>query len=274
MGRDSSRASGEPDTVTLDAYWRELVTAAMLGTDRRDPPDPPSGPVADLVDDALRPDGASRMLAAVGAVAAVRRAAFVPGRPVAALQRPDLDGRAMCSASAVATWRRVVAEWPVLEDEWVLTVVDRGLRLAPDALVELLLRHRSDALRRARVLLAGGGLAPWLAGQFPELAPASGRRVNADAVASLPELPLPPELEAMVALDAHSFSTRLADGFDAGAFGPPDRAVLVNLIARCRPAVLLDTAIALERTEVGHALALADMARLRHRMLTELGVDP
>ena len=52
---------------------------------------------------------------------------------------------------------------------------------------------------------------------------------------------------------------------------PPHRAVLVNLIARCRPAVLLDAAESLESAGVGLALALADEARLRHRMLSELG---
>jgi hypothetical protein len=264
----------DPEAVTLDAYWHDLVTAAMLGTDRRDPPEPPPGPVADLVDDALRPDGASRMLAAVGAVAAARRAAFVPGPPAATLHGPEADERPMCSPAAVASWRRVVAEWRTLEDEWVLTVIEQGLRLSPDALVGLLVRHRSDGVRRARVLLAGGPAATWLAGQFPELGAPSGRRDDVEAATSLPELPIPPELEALVDLDAHSFSSRLADGFESGAFGPPDRAVLVNLIARCRPAVLLDAAEALERTRVGHALALADMARLRHRMLTELGVRP
>lgn len=266
--------ASETEAVTLDAYWHELVTAAMLGTDRRDPPEPVPGPVADLVDDALRPDGASRMLAAVGAVAAARRAAFVPRPPVAALQGPEPDERPMCSPAAVATWQRVVAEWSVLEDEWVLTVIEQGLRLPPDAVVGLLLRHRSDGARRARVMLAGGTPALWLAGHFSQLGAASGRHVDVDAVTSVPKLPIPPELEVLVALDAHSFSRRLAGGFDAGAFGPPDRAVLVNLIARCRPAVLLDAAEALERTQVGHALALADMARLRHRMLTDLGVTP
>jgi hypothetical protein len=174
----------------------------------------------------------------------------------------------------VSTWRLLVREWPVLEDEWVLTVVEQGLRLPPDALVGLLFRHRTDGARRARVLLAGGATAAWLIGHFQQLGGASGRRIDVDAVTSLPELPIPPELEAFIALDAHSFSTRLAAGFDEGAFGAPDRAVLVNLVARCRPAVLLDAAEALERTHVGHALALADMARLRHRMLTELGANP
>ena len=31
--------------AVLDTHWRELVTVAMLGTDRRDPPAPPPGPV-------------------------------------------------------------------------------------------------------------------------------------------------------------------------------------------------------------------------------------
>lgn len=259
---------------TLDAYWHDLVGTAMLGTDRRDPPDPPPGPVADLVDDALRPDGASRMLAAVAAVAAARRAGFVPGRSVTPLRGPEPDVRPVCSPAAVATWRRVVSEWPVLEDEWMLTLIEQGLRLPPDAIVDSLLRHRSDGVRRARVVVAGGPAAAWLAGHFAELEAPSGRRVDVGSVTTVPELPIPPDLELLVPLDAHSFSTRLADGFDSGVFGPPDRAVLVNLIARCRPAVLVDAAGALDRTGVGHALALADLARLRHRMLIELGVVP
>ena len=87
-----------------------------------------------------------------------------------------------------------------------------------------------------------------------------------------PALPLPPELAELTTADAHTFVRRLAPGFDAGAYGPAHRAVLVNLIASCRPAVLVDAADALERTHRGLALALADLARLRHRMLAELGV--
>jgi hypothetical protein len=259
---------------SLDEYWRELVTAAMLGTDRRDPPDPPAGPVADLVHDAVRPDGASRMLATVAAVAAARRAAFVPGPSASALQPPEPDDRPWCSAAAVATWHQIVTDWSVLEDEWVLIVIEQGLRLAPDVLVALLARHRGDAVRRARVMLAGGPTARWLVGHAPGLAATSQRRFDAEAVTSLPSLPIPPELEELLGRDAHTVSNRLADGFAAGEFGPPDRAVLVNLIARCRPAVLPDVADALARTGVGQALALADLARLRHRMLVELGVHP
>jgi hypothetical protein len=255
----------------LGAYWDDLVTAALLGTDRRDPPAAPDGPVADLVADALRPDGASRMLAAVAAMAAVRRAAFVPLPPADPLQPPAPVDRPWCTPAAVATWRTVVREWPVLEDEWLLTVVERGLALPPDALVELLQRHRGDAVRRARVALAAGPTARWLVDHVPSLAAASSRRVPAEAVTTLPELPVPPELHDLLVADAHTVATRLGDDFASGRYGPPHRAVLVNLVARCRPAVLLDAAAALESTGVGLALAVADAARLRQRMLTELG---
>ena len=256
----------------IDTYWNELVTAALLGTDRRDPALPPVGPVADLVADALRPDGASRMLAAVAAVAAVRRAAFVPLAPADPLQPPTDATRPWCSAAAAATWRTVVRDWPVLEDEWLLVLLERGLGLPPDVLVELLQRHRADAVRRARVALAAGPLARWVVEHVPSLGAPSPRTVPVEAVTSLPELPVAPELHDLLAADAHTFARRLGADFGAGRYGQPHRAVLVNLIARCRPAVLPDAAASLESTGVGLALALADEARVRHRMLTELGV--
>lgn len=264
----------EPDATDLDAIWAELVTAALLGTDRRSPPVPAVGPVGDLVADAVRPDDASRMLAAVGAVAAARRAAFVPAAPAPPLQPPPVDERPWCSPAAVATRRTIVAEWPVLEDEWVRTVVEQGLRLPPDAVVELLLRHRRDVTRRARVAVAAGPLAAWLGDHLPGLAPGVGGTVHADDLMSLPDLPVPPELADLLVADAHTVARRLGGGFAANAFGQAHKAVLVNLIARCRPAVLLDAADALAGSRVGLALALADLARLRHRMLTELGVTP
>lgn len=260
--------------VDLDADWRELVTVALLGTDRRSPPET-SAPIADVVADAVRPDDAARMLAAVGAVAAARRAAFVPGRPAAPLQPPAGDERPLCSPEAVQCWRDIVAEWPVLEDEWVITVVEQGLRVPPDALAELLFRHRADPVRRARVALAAGPAADWLTDHIERLAPtgsAATATVSADTVTSLPDLPVPPDLAELLTVDAHTFASRLAQGFTSSSFGAAHKAVLVNLLARCRPAVLPDAAAALDRAGVGLALALGDLARLRHRMLTALGV--
>jgi hypothetical protein len=258
--------------VDLDGTWRALVTAALLGTDRRPAPIPAVGPVADLVADAVRPDDAARMLAAVAGVAAARRAAFVPGPHGPALRPPADDARPWCSPTSVSTWRTVIGEWPVLEDEWVLTVIDQGFRVPPDALVELLLRHRGDAVRRARVALAGGPSAAWLTDHLPSLAPTTGVSAAAESVAGLPELPVPPDLAELLTVDARTFTGRLVSGFESATYGQAHRAVLVNLLARCRPAVLVDAADALELTHVGLALALSDLARLRHRMLVELGV--
>lgn len=257
--------------VSLDEYWRDLVTAALLGTDRREPPTPPEGALADLVADAVRPDAASRMLATVGAVAAVRRASFVPLPHADPLQPPEIDPRPLCPPSASATWRAVAAYWAVLEDEWVLTVIERGYRLPPDVLVDLLIRHRNDPVRRARIALAGGPLTRWLIDHMPELAVIGGRAAVAEAVTSVPELAIPPELAALVGADALTFTRQLMAGFRAGAYGAAHRAVLANLFARCRPAVLLDAAEALTTFGYGQALALADLSKLRHRMLTELG---
>lgn len=255
--------------VRIDAVWAELVTACLLGTDRRSPPDLPPGPLADLVADAVRPDPAARMLDAVATVAAARRAAVAPLPPGRRLQPPEPDPRPVASGAAAATWRTIVAEWPVLEDEWMLTVVGGGWRLPADVLVAALLRHRSDAVRRARVALAGGPLTGWVGDHVEALAPrGSNRTVAAEAVHSLPELPVPPELTPLLTAGARTFASGFAQAVEGS--GPAHRPVLVNVLARCRPEVLVDAAAVLAERPYGSALALADLARLRHRALDEL----
>lgn len=256
--------------MSVETLWRELVTAALLGTHRRDPPGLPPGPLADAVADALPPSPASRLLTSVGVVTAARRAAFVPLPPADPLQPAAPDPRPFCSTASVASWREVIAEWPVLEDEWVLTVVERGYRIPPDVLVELLQRHRPDPIRRARVALAGGPLTAWLSEHVPSLAAASKREPTAEAVVTVPDLAMPPELAELLSVDAHTFVGRLLPGFESLQYGASHKAVLVNLLARCRSEVLLDTADELSRVGYGLAFAMSDLCRLRHRMLTEL----
>jgi hypothetical protein len=256
--------------VSLDEHWHELVTAALLGTERRSPPEPPVTLVADVVADNLAPDDASRMLATVAAVTAARRAAFLALPPVDRLQPPADDDRPMTPPPASATWRTIVDEWPVLEDEWMLAVIDHGYRLAPDVLVAALDRHRRDPVRRARAALAGGTRSAWVSEHVPELAPIGARSVPAEAVTTAPELPIPPELGDLLTADAHTFVRRLAPEFESGRYGPAHRAVLVNLLARCRPAVLIDCAEALMSIGSVLSVPLAELCRLRHAMLTEL----
>jgi hypothetical protein len=144
-----------PSELTVHDHWEQLVTVALLGTDRRDPPDV-GGPVAELVADAVRATPAERLLDEVAAVTAVRRAAFMPLEPIATLGAPAADDRPMCSAAAADRWHHVVASWPVLEDEWMLTLIGRGGRVDPKVVPAMLRRHRRDPVRWTRAVVAAG----------------------------------------------------------------------------------------------------------------------
>jgi hypothetical protein len=256
----------------MNELWAELVTTALLGTDRRELRVGPDGAIADLVADAVRHDPAERMLAAVAATAAARRAAFIALDPAPELQPPEPDARPIVTPAAAATWYQVIADWPVLEDEWMLTVIGNGWRLPPDVLVDALARHRRDPVRQARVARAGGPLAAWTIDHVPELAGSPRRTAPADAVLTLPELPVPPELAELLGADALSFGRALVPIVDTAT--PAHKPVLVNLLARCRREVLPDAADALADRPFGLALALADLCRLRDRMLAELSTRP
>jgi hypothetical protein len=128
-------------------YWREMVTVALLGTDRRDPPSPPVGGLADLAADDPQPTPSQRLLQQVAGCIVAQRAGVVPGATAPSVAPPTDDPRPVTPTVATATWRRIVADWPVLEDEWVLTVIQRGLRLSPELVVPLLTRHRDMPVR-------------------------------------------------------------------------------------------------------------------------------
>lgn len=263
--------------MTQVEQWRELVSVAMLGTDRRNPPEP-EGLIADLVDDTVRPTPSERMLAQVAATVAVRRAGVLPAPPRQPLGGPDVDDRPVCVPAAADRWHHVVSSWPVLEDEWMLTLITNGWRVPPDLVPEILERHRTDPIRRARAELACGPLAGWLVGHLPELAARGAAQSQPDPspedVAELPPLPIPPGLLELVDA-AGDIGSMLASGIVDGELGPAHRAVLVNLIARVAPESLQAIASALgsvESTSPGYGLAavLADLALTRLRMLDEL----
>lgn len=264
--------------MTLADHWSRLVAVAMLGTDRRDPPEPP-GVLADVVDDTVRESPSERMLAQVAATVAVRRAAVRPAASVAAVRGPAVDDRPPCAPDAVERWHHVTTSWPVLEDEWMLTVLVTGQRLAPEMVSEVLVRHRGDPIRRRRAELAAGPLAGWLVEHCPQLAPRGSRSSRADPtdeqLADLPALPIPPELEPLLHAPGADVGARLADAIAGGALVHAHRAVLVNLIARIRADGLDDVAASLGRVDAaspGYPMAtvLADLATTRRRMLDEL----
>jgi hypothetical protein len=262
------------------AQWRELVSVAMLGTDRRNPPEP-SGVIADLVDDTVRSTPSERMLAQVAATVAVHRAGVMPGPPRPSVAGPDADDRPVCVPAAAERWHHITSSWSVLEDEWMLTLLTNRWRVPPDLVPEVLIRHRRDPVRRARAELACGPLAGWLVGHLHELAAtgAAGPQPepSTEAIAELPELPIPPDLEPLLFADGGHVARQLAAAIDSGTLAHAHRAVLINVIARMRVDALEPVAMALESiggTSVGFALAsvLADLARTRERMLDELSV--
>jgi hypothetical protein len=263
--------------VTPADFWDALVTGSLLGTDRRDPPDPPPGPLADVVADAVRPTPSGRMLAAVAACTVARRAGIRPRPAVAALAPPAPDGRPLVPPAASRRWPLVVVGWPVLEDEWLDAVEQRGWRLPPDVLVGLLRRHRNDGQRLARVMRMAGPLGPWLVDHLPEIdQPSAGQRsgrAKPDHAGPRPSMAVSPELQPLLAAEPDAVLAAIADGLASGALGAPHRAVLVNFVARCRPDALAPLAEALRAVDgpaVGLAHLLADLAATRHEMLEEL----
>lgn len=263
--------------MTIDELWRELVTTALLGTDRRDPPTA-DGELGDLVADSVRADPSSRMLAQVAACTAVRRAGVLPGPPLTPLAPPAADDRPPCTPAAVARWTHIVTSWPVLEDEWMLTLIEQGWRLAPELVPRVLQRQRRDPVRRVRARVAAGPLAAWLAEHLPDLDPSPTRPptgVEIERIGVLPDLPVPPELAALLTATGAEIGGTIAVGLEERVLVEAHRAVLINVVARCRPEALVDVADVLDAvdpTSPGRGLAsvLADLATTRHRMLDEL----
>lgn len=265
----------ETATMTLGDYWREMVTVALLGTDRRDPPVPPPGGLADLAADDPQPTPSQRLLQQVAGCAVAQRAGVLPGVSAQLLAPPDADPRPVAPPVATGTWRRIIADWPVLEDEWVLAVVRSGRRLAPELVVPLLARHRTDATRHARVLVAAGPLGQWMIEWSPRLACAAKVPAVMESIGELPELAIVPDLLPVLWASPQQAAHTIAGGLESGVFGISHRAVLVNLVARVNPASLPALGEAIGRIDpsqptIGLAFALADLARLRHQMLSEL----
>lgn len=277
---ESQSDVGGRGVVDVHERWEELLTVALLGTDRRDPPHGDSA-IDDLVADCQRSTAAGRMLAQTAACVAVRRAAMAPAPSVPTLPSAEADERPPCPPSAVARWKHVVAAWPVLEDEWMLAAARRGWRLAPEIVPALLLRHRRDPVRLAQVAAGAGPVASWLIDVDEDLAGALGGGAAAliSAVQSppldLPSLPIPDDLDALRAEEPTVVGEALQLGLRSGALTAPHRPVLVNLIARLPVDSLTSVIDALDSIDpfepcAAIASSLTDLARTRRIMLDEL----
>ena len=100
-----------------------------------------------------------------------------------------------------------------------------------------------------------------------------------EAIGELPELAIVPDLLPVLSAPPTRAARIIADGLASGVFSTSHRAVLVNLVARIDPASLPTLGEAIGGIDpgapaIGLAFALADLARLRDRMLTELRTRP
>jgi hypothetical protein len=262
-------------SASLTDHWHELVTVALLGTDRRDPPTPPPGPLADVVDDSVAGTPSARMLVAVAGCVAARRAGLRPLPAADAPLAPPDDDRPLVAPVAARRWWSVIRAWPVLEDEWLAVVERTGRRLPPDVLVGLLRRHRTDGTRLALVLRMGGATASWLLEHQPSLRSSTPLRPPPAIGGPLPGLAVPPDLLSLLEAAPDVVVPAVVGGFRDGAFGVAHRAVLVNFVARVRTDALLPLASALAAAELPHtsaglAASLAELAATRAHMLEEL----
>lgn len=231
--------------------------------------------MADLAADDPQPTASQRLLQQVAGCTVAKRAGMLPSASLPPIASPPDDQRPVTPPQATLTWRQIVDDWPVLEDEWMLRVIHTGHRLAPELIVPVLARYRTDATRHARAQVAAGPLGEWIIEWSPRLACTSKKRAVMESIGELPELAILPDLLPVLVAPPHQAARTVAGGLSSGVFGISHRAVLVNLVARVQPVTLPALAEAIGRVDpaqptIGLALALADLARLRHRMLTEL----
>jgi hypothetical protein len=96
-----------------------------------------------------------------------------------------------------------------------------------------------------------------------------------EAIGEVPELAIVPDLLPVLWAPPAQAARTIAEGLSSGVLGISHRAVLINLVARIDPASLPAIGEAIGHVDpsqptIGLAFALADLASLRHQMLTEL----
>ncbi|MFF5101863.1 DUF5691 domain-containing protein [Streptomyces sp. NPDC000134] len=168
----STPPASVPASASVSADWEELVTSALLGTDRRTPPGCAPGPKAPVA------------LLDAAAMATVRRRAGL--RPAAAAERPapaPEDRRPPLPTAAARRLAMLLADRPgasgggrrgtapdlmELLPQWLATANARGFAAPPETLPALLDAARGRTDLRPAALAFAGPRALWLARLNPE----------------------------------------------------------------------------------------------------------
>lgn len=271
---DVASAGAAPTSIetSVVAAWDDLLAASLLGTDRREPPAAPPGPLAEMMLEAPPTDAARALVQQVAALTVLDRAAgrALPAPPL--LITPEIDTRPMCSPGAAAVMHRILVEWPMLEHEWLALAEAAGWRLSPDLVPLLLARHRADPDLRARTCHLAGPVADWLTEHISVLSPSSRRRRPAEPVV------LPPELRAVETGSSDEILAVITDGLRRLRYTMASRAVVVHFVARIPVDRLAPLAAGLEGLErldpalpgMGLVHHLLDLVETRLTMVREL----
>ena len=205
MSADTQASSASLAASAADE-WAHLVTAAVLGTDRRPLPLAPAG-----WDRVRRVDAAVELLDRAAAVATSRRAGVEPGARPAMIAPAPLDARPLCSpAASVILGRLLRGDHDIVLPEWFDRCATAGVQPPPHLVPTLLLRGRRFPAFDAAVRRAVGPRAAWLAEAMPELriaATTSHAAVGADGFARPPQ---PVDSGAVVTAIAGAFIERAA----------------------------------------------------------------
>ncbi len=248
---------------SLADHWQAVATVALLGVDRRPVPAIPPGPIGELVAARHHDDGAAMVIDLAAALTVARRAGVRPGPRRPALIPPSVDSRPVCPSGAIGRIAHLVSEWPELVDEWLTLVEHGGWRLPGDVTIALFLQFRGDPQRRAAIRALSGDLTEWLADLFPELIVRGPR--------NRPDRPEPVPIGRSTTLDP----AVIVAGLESGELSVRHRTVLVHVVCSIEPRLLAPLAESLGRAgtnpnTMGLTLSLADLARTRHEMITEL----
>jgi hypothetical protein len=164
---DGGGSNGAPETTGHDG-WGRLISSALLGTERSEPPAVALSPVVAAVSEQ---PAESRLLATAAIVAATRRAGWLPQPDPGPLPEPaPPDPRPAVGVAAAWILRRALDDQPELVPEWLGLACAAGRRPPDDELPRLLnLAARQRETRDALAPLLGPR-AHWLVEQMPELA--------------------------------------------------------------------------------------------------------
>lgn len=150
-------------------YWDDLLSAALVGTERR--PLPTAGVPAALAGLAggSSADPAVALLDRAAAATLYRRAGVVAGSGVELPEQAPEEELPLAPGPAVARLGGLLGADPTgLVAEWLGLAVERGVLAPPELLPELLELGRRQTELRPLLVRAGGRRVRWLAAQHPD----------------------------------------------------------------------------------------------------------